>query len=207
MKIKMKNYLQDWYSFLGKDSVRNDSFYRDLLQKMFPELSTFSEIDWNAVSVEYFQTYPPEAQDLLGLTFEFPEYLQIKAEEEDCPPYLFELAYYELAEFQAYTSLETRPEGAGFHLNPTATFLNFEFDIKKMLEDAQKGEILIHERPHVLCISRHAQGELCYTELTKTELDLLLTLEAGPQMDKSFVTEKNQSAFQKLMDQGVILSV
>src|SRR4051794_32086142 len=67
------------------------------LQQMFPSLTLFSDIDWNAVTHEYQSEY-------IDLTF--PEYLQQKALDGDCPQYLFELAFFELALFDAKTSAE-----------------------------------------------------------------------------------------------------
>ena len=55
------------------------------LEQMFPSLTLFSDLNWDKVKTEYESEY----SDL-----SFPEYLQQKCIEGDCPPYLFELAFF-----------------------------------------------------------------------------------------------------------------
>lgn len=174
--------------------------YQRALEKMYPRLATFSDLNWEEVAEEYFALRPSLSSDLQEVLCDFPSYLETKAMEGDCPSYLFELAYFELAEFHAQSSPENFPTAKGVHLNPTTNFLNFEFDIARMVREAEKGEVNVYERPHVMCVSRHQDGSLRFTELNQRELDLLLTLEDGPQ--------ENRGQFnQKLLDQGVIIEI
>ena len=165
------------------------------LQKMFPSLTLFSDIDWEAVSQEYKSDYP----DL-----SFPEYLQQKADDGDCPPYLFELAYYELALLETKNSNESLPSGTGIYLNPTALFLSLEFDVERMLKEANQGNIEVYERDHVLCLYRNAQNEIKIIEMNEEDLDLLQHLEDGPQTNNTFI--ENQDVFTKLAQIGLILN-
>lgn len=168
------------------------------LQKMFPSLSIFSDLDWEAVTREYEAT---------SIGISFPEYLQIKAEQGDCPPYLFELAFYELAAFDAKTSAVPFPFKPGIYLNPTALFLNLEFDIPRMLEEAQEGNIEVYERPQVLCIYRDRDDEVNSLELDEASLKLLSQLEDGPLMrgDLSHLPEVQN--FKLLVEKGLILDL
>ena len=50
------------------------------LEQMFPSLTLFSDLDWEAVTQEYESQY---------IDLSFPESLQQKALDGDCPPYLF----------------------------------------------------------------------------------------------------------------------
>jgi hypothetical protein len=168
------------------------------LQQMFPSLTLFSDLDWDAVTHEYESEY---------IDLSFPEYLQQKAIDGDCPPYLFELAFYELAVFDAKTSSEPFPFKPGIYLNPTALFLSLEFDVKKMLEEASNGNIEVIERPHVLCIYRDKKDQLHTIEMSEEELDLLQNLEDGPQADLDFVSEKQKSNFKKLEKSELILDL
>ena len=168
------------------------------LQQMFPSLTLFSDLDWEAVTQEYESEY---------IDLSFPEYLQQKALDGDCPPYLFELAYYELALFDAKTSDEPFPFKPGVYLNPTALFLSLEFDVKKMIDDAGEGKIEVHERPHVLCLYRDRHDKIHTIEMTDNDLDLLQHLEDGPQTDKNFIDSKNKSHFEKFTRDGLILDL
>lgn len=164
------------------------------LQKMFPSLTLFSDLDWDAVTQEYERDY---------IDISFPEYLQQKALDGDCPPYLFELAFYELALYDAKTSLEQFPHQPGVYLNPTALFLSLEFDIPKMLEEALKGNIEIIERAYVLCLFKDTHDQIHSMEVSDEALDLLQHLEEGPKRDRSFVTDKAQ--YLTLKNTGLIL--
>jgi hypothetical protein len=168
------------------------------LQQMFPSLTLFSDLDWDAVTQEYESEY---------MDISFPEYLQQKALEGDCPPYLFELAFYELALFDAKTSMEPFPFKTGIYLNPTALFLSLEFDVKKMLSDAKSGKIEIYERNHVLCIYRDRSDKVHTVEMSEEELELLQHLEDGMQMNKSFVGPNQQNLYKKLIRDELILDL
>ena len=164
------------------------------LQKMFPSLALFSDLNWEAVTEEYERDY---------IDLSFPEYLQQKTLDGDCPPYLFELAFYELALFDAKTSMEPFPHQTGVYLNPTALFLSLEFDVSLMLEQALKGEIEIIERPHVLCLFRDTHEKIHRIELSEEALELLQFLEDGPQMDRAFIQDHEQ--YQELIKIGLII--
>lgn len=168
------------------------------LQQMFPSLTLFSDLDWNAVS----QEYTTEFQDL-----SFPEYLQQKAIDGDCPIYLFELAFYELALFDVKSSLDLFPKTPGIYLNPTALFLSLEFDVKRMLSEASEGNIAIFEREHVLCIFKDIKGIIHFLEVSDDELDLLQYLEEGPQKNKNFVSTKHQISFTRFNQIGLVLDL
>lgn len=168
------------------------------LQQMFPSLTLFSDLDWEAVTQEYESHY---------IDISFPEYLQQKALDGDCPPYLFELAFYELALFDARTSSEPFPFRPGVYLNPTALFLKLDFDVKKMIEEASHGNIEVYEKEHVLCLFRDTHDKIHIIEMSDQDLDLLQHLEDGPQNDKNFVEEKNQGHFNIFTRDGLILDL
>jgi hypothetical protein len=167
------------------------------LQQMFPSLTLFSDLDWDAVTKEYEADY---------IDISFPEYLQQKTLEGDCPPYLFELAFYELALFDAKTSVEPFPFKPGVFLNPTALFLSLEFDVKQMLSDSQQGKIDVIERPHVLCIYKDKHDQIHTLEMTEEDLELLQHLEDGPKEDESFVQDQYKSHYKKFSEMSLIVS-
>lgn len=166
------------------------------LEQMFPSLTLFSDLDWAAVTQEYETHY---------IDLSFPEYLQQKTLDGDCPPYLFELAFYELALFDARTSTEPFPFQQGVYLNPTALFLSLEFDVKKMLEEAANGKIEIHERAHVLCLFRDTSDKIHTIEMSDEDLELLEQLEDGPQPDESFVRPKLKASLARLKELGLVI--
>ncbi len=167
------------------------------LQEIFSSLSLFSDLNWEAVIQEYESGYSQ---------ISFPEYLQQKAVEGDCPPYLFELAFYELAVFDAKKSQAPRPLNPGIYLNPTALFLDLEFDVKKMLDEATKGHIDVFERPHVLCLFRSMNDQVQTLELGKNDLALLQSLEDGPRSERKF-SEEEEKIFSNLKNKGLILDL
>ncbi|MFP5385964.1 MAG: hypothetical protein ACLGHN_07780 [Bacteriovoracia bacterium] len=168
------------------------------LQQMFPSLTLFSDLDWEAVTQEYESQY---------IDLSFPEYLQQKALDGDCPPYLFELAYYELALFDARTSVEPFPFKPGVYLNPTALFLKLEFDVKRMIDDAVNGNVEVYEKPHVLCLYRDQKDKIHAMEMSDEDLSLLQNLEDGPQSDRNFVEKKNERHFKQFKEEGLILDL
>jgi hypothetical protein len=167
------------------------------LEQMFPSLTLFSDLNWKAVTIEYESNY---------IDISFPEYLQQKAIEGDCPPYLFELAYFELALNDVKTSVEAFPFQSGVYLNPTALFLSLEFDVLKMLQEAEKGKIEIFERPHVLCLFRDKKDKIHFQELSQDELSILQNLEEGPMPSDAFLEDGQHILFNNMVRLDLILN-
>jgi hypothetical protein len=167
------------------------------LEQMFPSLTLFSDLNWEAVTQEYETNY---------IDLSFPEYLQQKAVDGDCPPYLFELAYFELAHYDVKTTDEAFPSQDGIYLNPTALFLSLEFDVLKMLKEAESGKIEVIERPHVLCLYRDKKDKIHFEELSQEELSILQNLEEGPKPDDKFLDEHERPLFENLVKMGLILN-
>ncbi len=161
------------------------------LKESFPSLALFSDMDWNAVSKEY---------EVSSKIITFPEYLEIKAEEGDCPQHLFELAYFDAALKSIQEGEFFFPEGPGLHLNPSACFLSFDHDILAMVKEAHEGNINVIERQNVLCVYVDHEGEIRFHEISVTELELLQKLEAG-------TLPENHEAMPGLTQAGLILSV
>lgn len=161
------------------------------LKDAFPHLSLFSDMDWNSVEEEYEKT---------SRFVTFPEYLELKAEEGDCPHYLFELAYFDSALSSLQESEFIFPETPGFHLNPSARFLSLDHDILRMVSDAHEGTISVIERQNVLCIYVDSKGEIRFHELNTSELEVLQSMEEGSLI-------KNQKALPLLANLEVILAI
>lgn len=168
------------------------------LEQMYPSLTLFSDLNWESVSKEYESDY---------LDIPFPEYLQQKFIDGDCPAYLFELAYFELAQFDVKSSKESFPTNKGIYLNPTCLFLSLEFDVKKMIDEANQGQINIFERSNILGLFKDYNGSLRMSELTEDDLKILQLLEDGPKFSLGFVEESQRNALQKLIDSGLILNL
>jgi hypothetical protein len=168
------------------------------LEQMFPNLTLFSDLNWETVTSEYLTGYG----DL-----SFPEYLQQKHLEGDCPPYLFELAFFEQALFELKDMKLEHPPQKGIFLNPTSLFLSLEFDIKKMLQNAHQGKIDIIEKQHVICLFKNQNGQIISIETSDEELFLLQKLEEGPREDSSFVEKEHQTIFEKFLQNGLILNL
>jgi hypothetical protein len=168
------------------------------LEKIFPSLSKFSDLDWEAVSNEYGK---------VSSKISFPEYLQIKAEDGDCPEYLYELAYYELAVHEAKNPDIQFPQTSGIHLNPTALFLSLEFDIERMLKEAELGKIEVYERHNVLCVFRDSKQKFQCVELDEDALDILEHLEDGPQKDLSFMGDKDHKELLSLVNLNIVFNI
>lgn len=150
------------------------------LQKTFSSLTVFSDLKWDSIFKEYLASHDERPQDVEEFTFNFPFYLQSKAQDGDCPSYLFELAYFELAQAQIVGSGFDFPKTKGLHLNPSATFLNLEFDVGKMMNEAVKGSVQVIARHHVLCLFKDPQSGLDHVEIDAASLAILQQLENGP---------------------------
>lgn len=161
------------------------------LKDDFPNLSLFSDMDWEAVEREYEQT---------SRYVTFPEYLELKAEEGDCPFHLFELAYFDAALAGIQSGEFFFPETPGIHLNPSAHFLSFDHDILKMVQDAHDGKIHIIERQNVLCIYVDDDGDVRFHELSVQELEVLQALEEGR-------SPKEMKALPALAEAGLIIHI
>jgi hypothetical protein len=168
------------------------------LEKIYGSLSKFSDLNWDEVTREYAK---------VESKISFPEYLQIKSEEGDCPEYLFELAFYEMARAEINNSQFTPPTSTGVFLNPTALFLSLQFDIEKMLKDAEIGKIEIHERAHVLCLYRDKKNALKSVELQEEALNILEHLEDGPQKDLKFLGDKDHKEFLNLVNLQIVFNI
>lgn len=162
-----------------------------MLKDAFPHLSKFSDIDWELVAKEYEQT---------SKFVTFPEYLELKSEEGDCPHHLFELAYFDAALSGLQEGEFFFPEEPGLHLNPSARFLSFDHDILKMVSDAHEGVINVIERKNVLCIYVDSEGEIRFHELDTSELEVLQSMEEG-------TLEKSHRALAGLTNLEVILAI
>lgn len=161
------------------------------LKNSFPSLSYFSDIDWDKVGAEY---------KISSQIMTFPEYLEMKAEEGDCPPHLFELAYFEEALMTLQSSEFLFPEDPGIFLNPAACFLTLDFDVVEMMARAQDGKIEIIERPHVLSIFVDPDGEIQFMDLSNEEIDILSSLENGDR-----ISEEKAPLIEKLYHAGLVL--
>jgi hypothetical protein len=161
------------------------------LRDSFPSLALFSDMDWIAVEKEF---------EISSKIITFPEYLEFKAEEGDCPQYLFELAYFDAALKSIEEGEFFFPESPGIHLNPSACFLSFDHDILKMVKDAHEGTINVIERQNVLSVYVDPTGEIRFHEISIPELDLLQKLEAS-------ILSKDHEALPGLTQAGLILAV
>ncbi|GEM_PF-1172373 len=216
--MNLNQYLNSWENYLvGHDNGESISannargliykemvwgHYEGTLEKMFPRLLKFQNFDWADVAREYFTLYPPTSYDLNQLSFQFPDFLLLKANLEVLPYYLYEIALYEIAEFQVYTSHEKSPDGIGVYLNPTCQFLDLKYDVAKMIQTSEKSEIEIIKKPNLLCIARNHDGLLKFIELNAQALELLLPLEDAPLVDP---IDPNDETFKKLVAEGIII--
>lgn len=160
--------------------------FQDALEETFPSLTIFSDVNWQEITQEFIASHEENPKSLEEFTSNFPLFLQQKAEMGDCPDYLFELAYYELAQEQILSSDVNFPSMPGIFLNPTATFLNLAYDVNLMLEEATKGSVNIFERPHIISLYKHPELGLMQKELSPSEINILSMVEAGekPSPDK-----------------------
>lgn len=166
-------------------------------QEMFPHLTLISDIDWEKTINEFLS--------FSDLTF--PDYLELKSQEGDCPSYLVELAYYEMALFELKKNPISLPQKPGIYLNSTVVFLNLEFDIKKMIEDANQGDVIIFRRPHYLCLFKNKLNKISSLEIKKEDLKILQYLENGPKQDLNFLTSQEKNVLKRLKENDIILDV
>ena len=168
------------------------------LETQFPNLKLFCHMNWEDVTREYETHY---------IDISFPEYLQQKAIEGDCPDYLFELAYYELALNQARTLKMTYPYLPGIYLNPSALFLSLEYDIPLMLSLAEKEGPSLIERNIYLCIYQDTQGEARVHELSYDELQILQILENGPAFNYQVFEDYKPELLRQLSGSEIVLDL
>jgi len=181
--------------------------FQDALVKMYPSLSVFSDINWDELTQEYIASHDERPKDLEEFLFNFPYYLQDKAVAGDSPVYLFELAYFEYIQNQILSTEMEIPEQKGIHLNPTLSFLNLEFDINLMLDEATKGNVQIIQRPHILCLYRHPEMGFHHVDITTPVLKVLQLLEDGPLTSNSEIPVENHSTLKHLIDLGLVIEV
>jgi hypothetical protein len=177
------------------------------LENMYPSLTVFSDLNWNQVAQEYIASHDQRPEDVEEFIFNFPEYLQDKAAEGDSPPFLFELAFFELMKSQMIEAMIETPQVAGLYLNPTLSFLNLEYDVVLMIDEATKGNVQVIERPHVLCIYRHPQRGLHHLEITTPILEVLKELEDGPLTSRNKLPLPQQQTLNELIELGLVLEI
>jgi hypothetical protein len=178
--------------------------FQRALEDTFTSLSVFSDLEWNTIFKEYLASHEERPTDIEEFTFNFPFFLQQKSLEGDCPSYLFELAYVELAQDQILNSEISLGPKKGIHLNPTATFLNLEFDILHMLNEATRGSVQVIPRHHVLCLFRDPVSGFNHLEINQARLDILQSLEDGPRSKQELGQTETVDELLKL---GLILEV
>jgi hypothetical protein len=181
--------------------------FQAALEKMYPSLTVFSDLNWDEVSQEYIASHDERPTDVDEFVYNFPQYLQDKAVLGDSPPYLFELAFFELLQEQILETSLTLPTSTGLYLNPTLSFLNLEYDVVLMVDEATKGNVQIIERPHVLCIYRHPARGLHHVEITTPILEILKELEDGPLKGRSDLPTAQQHTLKDLIELGLVLEI
>lgn len=167
------------------------------LEAQFPRLKLFCQMNWEEVTKEYETHY---------LDVSFPEYLQQKAQEGDCPDYLYELAYFEMALSQVKSHHLTYPYLPGVYLNPSALFLSLEYDIPAMLSTLDSGPELI-EKDLYLCLYQDTQGQACVHEVTHKDLQILQILENGPALSYQVFEGYNLERLEQLSAQDIVLDL
>lgn len=181
--------------------------FQDALVAMYPGLSVFSDISWDKITKEYLAGHDERPHDVEEFVFGFPQFLQDKASREECPSHLFELAYFELIENELLNSDLVLPVEVGIHLNPSLSFLNLEFDICLMIDEATKGNIQIIPRPHILCLYRHPERGLLHIEINQEFLDVLQGLENGSFPSRQSAPEHQHKALNQLLEVGAVLEI
>ena len=181
--------------------------FQDALEETFPSLSLFSDLNWDSITQEYIATHDHRPENIDDFVFGFPSFLQNKAEREECPPYLFELAYFELMENELFNSELKIPSSQGYYLNPTLSFLSFEFDISQMMEEASQGHFNAISRPHVLCLYHHPINGPQQTDMQPDHLDILQRLEDKPMTFDEKLSHQDQTYLNELVELGLIIKV
>lgn len=175
-QLIMKGNSSELASLLGFDDKTLELYrgfiwghYRSSLKKMFPRLRDAWNMDWHQWCEDYFTAYPPMSWELNELTLNFPNFLSAMADNKNLPPYLAELAHYEVCEFLVYKAqLNIKRE---FALNSTLHIQQFQHDIaswvKQMdeLEAQGKRSELVNTRPKhvpiVLMVVQNPETRLC----------------------------------------------
>lgn len=168
------------------------------LETKFPHLKLFCQMDWEEVTREYEGHY---------IDISFPEYLQQKAIDGDCPDYLFEMAYYEMAVNEARNCKLKYPYLPGIYLNPSALFLSLEYDIPTMIKLAKEEGPSLIERSLYLCIYQDTSGNPRVHDLTHDELQILQLLEDGPAFNYQVFEGFNPEQLRRLSDKEIILDL
>lgn len=168
------------------------------LEAKFPHLKLFCHMNWEEVTREYESHY---------IDISFPEYLQQKAIEGDCPDYLFELAFYELALAEVKNHKINYPYLPGIYLNPSVLFLSLEYDIPSMLKLLEEDGPALIERSIYLGIYQDTQGSARVHELSHDELQILQILEDGPALNYQAFADFNADKFALLCRQEIILDL
>ncbi len=181
--------------------------FQDALEQMYPGLSVFSDISWDKITKEYIASYDDRPQDIEEFVFGFPEFLQDKASRDECPVHLFELAYYELLENNMIHTEMPTIDSSGLHMNPTLSFLNLEYDITQMVDEATKGNIQIIPKDHILCLYRHPQTGFNSVDISPEQLTILQQLEKGPIASPNQIAAPLQEHLTKMLDLGLVLKI
>ncbi len=100
---------------------------KKILQSFFTRLATYFEIDWESIAATYGQEFPPQNYEINSLSFHFDSFLEKHYHQLLLPPYLADIASYEIAEFKAVSFKFSQKEN--FFLNPSLQVLSFEFDV------------------------------------------------------------------------------
>jgi hypothetical protein len=188
-------------------SLLDLSLFQAALEDTYSRLKLFSDLDWSEISQEYIASHEHYPSDMSDFVFHFPEFLEHKIAQEDCPPYLGEMAYYELILSLLRASQYSSPSSKGIHLNSTLSFLNLEFDVSLMNKKVEGGEIQIIHRPHILCLYLDASHKLNELEISASQLETLQLFEKSPSLALEELTPKARESALELLHSGLLLMI
>jgi hypothetical protein len=177
------------------------------IEDTYSSLEIFSDISWEVICNEYLASHESPPKDVDDFVAGFPQFLEDKAAEGECPTYLFEIAYVELMASILSEAKVDMPKKKGLHLNPTLSFLTLEFDVLQMLEDSKSGEASVIERPHILCLYQDGENGLCSQEIEEDELEILKKLEDQEDCTSDQFPSKDQQSLAHLIKTGMILDM
>jgi hypothetical protein len=177
------------------------------IQDTYSSLEIFSDISWEEICNEYLASYEEAPKDVDDFVAGFPQFLEDKAAEGECPTYLFEIAYVEFMASVLSDAQVDFPTSKGLHLNPTLSFLTLEFDVLQMLEESKSGEASVIERPHILCLYQDQENGLCSQELEEDDLEILKKLEEQEDCTLDHFASEDQQSLDHLIKTGMILDI
>jgi len=167
-----------------------------VLKNIFRRVDKFHNPNWQEWAQDYFSLFPPHDFDLSQSTYKFDRFLALKASNSQIPPFLVDLAKFEIFEHKVFLSSARnfRPTKSTLRLNKALFLEEFKYLIGEWVLEFERNKCKEESPPvmkdNILAFSRSTDDSRCVvTNVSPVDLILVELLKMS-EMDKEALMER-----------------